>query len=292
MILTTCRPQSDLVSFFRNNILVKQAINNGIAVCLYNQVDELPDEIFGIPDVSVVTDYQGKRPSLNAMLQKTESEHFIYANSDIELDMKQVKETFTFFKSSNYDLGAARRRDYQWNKSHYKIQSYETLDIFFIKVNTLKAILNTDLIPGTIKFDNLLIDLFLLGGKKVMDLTKVVMVYHRNHEQFKINGYFNLILNNTEQSSFQVIRNDTSKKIKFGSLAYGDQLIQVNGTYRTKRRSKLSKRFRYYWGRFKVKLYNKLEKLLSILIWKFYDSRQVIEDNYRYFGLIYIPKSK
>ena len=51
--------------------------------------------------------------------------------------------------------------------------------------------------------DNFIIDHAFKHKLKILDLTYVNKVYHKNHEQFKISGYFNLILKPNDQTEFQ-----------------------------------------------------------------------------------------
>ena len=284
MFISSCKPGFDLLSLLENNPLLIHFKSQRFHLTLYNRGDEIPNDVHQDFNISVKSGYENNRPTIAEMLKDVQFPCVI-CNSDIEfVDMGKIEKVCDL----SFDIASGGRRDYQWDKTKSKFQGRQTLDYFIINSQRGMELMSDLEMPlGTVKIDNKIISDALSEGLRVLDVTKQIKVFHKNHESFKISGRFNLDINARKKSNFQADR-ESSTNYRFGSLHYARNVLSLGDRYLVYNVPFRIKRFRYFLGRLRIVLENTLEKKISG--WLVKENREII--GFRYFLFIYIPRYK
>jgi hypothetical protein len=248
---------------------------------LYNKSNEVPKSIVKDYNITIVEDYKGSRPTIAEMISKGQFP-CVVCNSDIEFKNPDIIEDMTRL---TFDIASGGRRDYQWIKSRNKFQGKQTLDYFLInsiRGSALMADINVPL--GTIQVDNMIVAKSLHEELKVLDLTRFITVYHKNHEKFKISGRLNLDIDCVSKDIFQDVRT-TPFNYALGSLHYASNVAVIGKIHLIYNLPDWAKRIRYLMGRLRIIMENSLERRVSKMVVR---SDKEIQ-GYRYFLFIYLP---
>lgn len=284
MFISSFKPESDFQSFLISNPLLHHFKTKQFHLTLYNRKNEIPDMLCDSYNITLETQIKGIKPTLSEMA-KSAQYPCIICNSDIEFNnINRILE----LTEISFDIASGGRRDYQWDKAKSKFQGRQTLDYFVINSRRGLELLSKIEQPlGSVKIDNRIISEALNDGLKVVDFTRAIKVYHRNHESFKISGRLNLDVHTIGKAEFQNSRVSTTN-YRLGSLHYATNIVSIGGKYFTYNLPMWLKRFRYLLGRARIVIENGLEKKISRLIVK--EDRKI--QGYRYFICMYIPVYK
>lgn len=285
-LITSCRPTENLNSFFETNRIVDEALNTkNCQIIIFNHIDELPKEIIEYPSIKVIDDFIGDRPSVTQLFTFDQNSIRLVCNADVEIDLENL-----FLKVSrlgSFDIASGQRRDYEELHHRNKKQSKQTLDYFLLNNtlpdNFLKSLKGFHL--GDIRVDNAIIHNAYIHHLEVLDLSNIHTIYHKNHEDFKISGFFNLVLKISVQNSFQENRN-SKINFTFGSLWYANKIIKLPfGVYYIYRLPEWLNRILYKLSRLINIVRNRIEVILSK--WLIKSNKKI--KSYSYF-LIHFPK--
>lgn len=315
--IISCKPSKNVDSFYANNPAINSCINLGLKLKILNSLNEVPDTKELRPILCSIFSETTSRPTLKDFIENCQSDWLIFMNSDVvikadfrELIKELEKKNVDIASSCRYDFDShfhnieiislmKKNKDLKNFKNLCKKQSKRTLDVFIIRkssieiASVLQPKLNS-LIPGTVGFDNNLFG-YMTENYISADVTQVIDIFHRNHENFRRIYKKNVLLENESLKTFVNNRNkERSLFSSYGCLSQSHFILQRDNKQKLLGKKNKFKFMKYYLESTRLRIENKLEKIIfayNNFLYKFSKKINIYISDINIFGYILLIPS-
>ena len=315
--IISCKPSKNVDSFYDHNPAINSCINLGLKLKILNSLNEVPDikELRSI--LCSLFSETTSRPTLKDFIENCQSDWLIFMNSDVVINA-DFKGLIKELEKNNVDIASSSRYDFDSHfhnieiirlmknnkdlknfKNLCKKQSKRTLDIFIIRKSSIEiaSVLQPKLnilIPGTVGFDNNLFG-YMTENYISADVTQVIDIYHRNHENFRRIYKKNVLLENESLKTFVNNRNkERSLFSGYGCLSQSHFILQRDSKQKLLSKKNKYKFIKYYLESIRLKIENRLEKIIyayNNFLYKFSKKLNIYVSDINIFGYVLLMPS-